>query len=450
MANDVQEPANEEPNEETEMNSESETADQNQSDHDLFMAALQGDMSGSSTADDYLPTQIRRGQIITGTVASKSDTEILVDIGIKSEGIVSGRELDDLEADFKKSLHIGDEIQVYVLSGENTGGYVELSLRRAFESQDWTEAEKYQTSGMTYETTISGLNKGGLIAMFGKLRGFIPASQMSRERQSQSVGTTPEERWSKSVGDAVSVKVIEVDRRQRRLILSEQAAMREVREKRRKELIGTIAVGQRITGQVISLTDFGAFVELGGIDGLVHLSELSWEHVKHPRDILKVGDKIDVEVININLENQRVGLSRKRCLTDPWVEIASNLTVGQLVQGRITKITKFGAFARLIDTPEIEGLVHVSELSNQRVTDPNEVVQEDQTLTLRIIKIDTQNRRLGLSLKQVTSEEFLETDWQQALSDANDVIPDSSTPDADEASDSTSTADEAPDSPSEE
>jgi small subunit ribosomal protein S1 len=247
----------------------------------------------------------------------------------------------------------------------------------------------------------------------------VPASQVGRERRRQGKGSTPEERWGDMVGEAIAVKVLEVDRSRNRLILSERAADRERRSERRAELIDELEVGQRRTGRVVRLTDFGAFVDLGGADGLVHLSELAWRHVDHPKDVLNAGDEIEVEVINLDKERQRIGLSRKNCLRDPWDVVEEDFRAGQLVQGRITKLTKFGAFAALIDRPEIEGLIHISELADHRVAHPRDVVNEDEVLTLRILRIEPQRRRMGLSLRQVDSAEYIDDDWEDLVSAAS-------------------------------
>ena len=213
------------------------------------------------------------------------------------------------------------------------------------------------------------------------------------------------------VGEEIAAKVIEVDRSRNRLILSERAASREMRVARRRELLDKLEVGQVHKGRVTSLADFGAFVDLGGADGLIHLSELSWKHVTHPKEVLNIGDEVEVEIISLDRERQRIGLSCKRCLADPWDPVADEYEIKQLVQGTVTKLTKFGAFARLVDHPEIEGLIHISELSERRISHPREMVEEGDLLTLRIVRIDADRRRLGLSLKRVDSEEYLDVDW---------------------------------------
>nr|MBN1228953.1 S1 RNA-binding domain-containing protein [Anaerolineae bacterium] len=384
---------------------EDEDTDDSPTDEELFLAAL--------SDEEVIDTRLRRGQIVEGTIAGITSTEILIDVGGKSEGVITGREFEAMDEETLASFEVGQTITVMVM--KHVDGAAHLSLRRALEAQDWVEAERLLESKEAYETEVTNFNKGGLIVKFGRVRGFVPASQVGNERRRRSSGTTPDERWGPMIGETMLVKVIEVDRARNRLILSERATERERRAARRKELLKTLEVGQVIKGRVVRLTEFGAFVDLGGVDGLVHLSQLAWEHVDHPGEVLKVGDKINVEVINIDQERGRIGLSRKKCLDDPWDTITTNYVVGQLVQGEITKIATFGAFARLVDNPAIEGLVHISELSDRRIRHPGEVVKEEDLLTLRIIRIEPEKKRLGLSLKQVDSSEYLDDDWQTLL-----------------------------------
>jgi len=362
-------------------------------------------------AEDMLQT-VKRGAIIEGTVMRASPTEVLVDVGGKTEGVVVASELDRMDADTLASLEVGSSVMVYVLTPEDRNGNILLSISRAEQEKDWTEAERYMAEALIYEGSVNGFNKGGLIVRFGGVRGFVPASQVSPDRRRRSVGATPEERWGSMLHEPIIVKVIEVDRGRNRLILSERAATKENRAARKAALLDTLQVGQVTSGRVISLTDFGAFVDIGGADGLVHLSELSWRHVTHPKEVVSVGDEVQVEVISLDRERQRVGLSIKRLQQDPWVTLANRYQVGQLVQGTVTKLTKFGAFARLVETPEIEGLIHISELAEHRVEHPRDVVEENQVLTLRIVRINPDKRRVGLSLKRVDSEAYLDRDWQ--------------------------------------
>ena len=354
---------------------------------------------------------LKRGDVIEGTVVSTSPTEVLVDVGEKTDGVIPGRELERMNRETLDILKEGATIPVFVVNPHDHQGKLILSINRALEEKDWQQAEEYRASQEVYESHVAGYNKGGLIVRFGRVRGFVPQSQISAERRVVMDGETPEERWGGMVNQAISVKVMEVDRSRNRLILSERAATREVRESRKESLINELAVGEVRTGRVVSLVDFGAFVDIGGAEGLVHLTELSWQHVNHPREVLSVGQEVKVEVISIDPNRKRIGLSVKRQAADPWDTIAIEYNVGQLVQAKITKLTKFGAFAQLVDAPEIEGLIHISELAEHRVNHPRDVVNEDDTLTLRVVKMDIENRRLGLSLKRVNSPEYLDQDW---------------------------------------
>ncbi len=356
------------------------------------------------------PLPFRRGQVVDGVVLTTAPTEVRMDLGDGHEGIIPGRELEGMPREQIEALQPGATIPVYVVNPQDHQGNIRLSVTHAQEELDWRKAEACHKSQEVFQSVIAGYNKGGLIVRFGRVRGFVPQSQFGGERRSAS-GGTPEERWSGMVNQPIAVKVIEVDRSRNRLILSERAAAREQREVRKERLISELQVGEVRQGRVVSLVDFGAFVDIGGAEGLVHLTEISWQHVTHPRDALKIGAEVRVEVISVDPQRKRIGLSIRRQAADPWDTVAIDYKVGQLVQGLITKMTNFGAFARLVAAPEIEGLIHISELAEQRVTHPREVVSEGETLTLRVVKMDVAERRLGLSLKAVNSAEYLDQDW---------------------------------------
>src|SRR5258708_33239043 len=358
--------------------------------------------------------QVKKGDILEGTVAQTTPTEILVDVGLKSEGIISGKELERMDHDTLDRLKVGEKVLAYVLNPEDKNGNVVLSLSRALEEQDWRQAESLHQSGEVYAGKIDGYNKGGLIVRFGRVRGFVPESQVSRDRRRRAEGGDAQEKWSGMRGEDIAVKVLEVDRARNRLILSERDAAPQIREQQKDRLMGELQVGDVRTGHVKSLADFGAFVDVGGADGLVHLTELSWKHVTHPRDVLEVGQEVEVEVISVDRDRKRIGLSIKRREEDPWMVIARQYQIGQLVEGLIMKLTKFGAFARLVDNPEIEGLVHISELADHRVNHPKEVVNEGESLALRVVKIEPEQRRMGLSLKRVSSPEYVDADFGRA------------------------------------
>jgi len=303
---------------------------------------------------------------------------------------------------------------------EDRNGNIVLSLTRAREEQDWRDAETLLASQDVYSGSVAGFNKGGLIVKLGNVRGFVPASQLGPSRRRRSEGDTPEQKWARMVGEPMQVKVIEVDRGRNRLILSERAAAKESRDVQNDRPLTEIKAGDVRTGHVISLAEFGAFVDIGGADGLVHLSELSWKHITHPNEVLHVGQEVEVVVLNVDHERKRIGLSLKRREDDPWTLIQRKYQIGQLITGTITKLAKFGAFARVDGEDEIEGLIHVSELSDGHIEHPREVVSEGQTLTLRVIKIEPDKRRMGLSLKRVASAEYADTDWEQVAA----TIPD--------------------------
>ncbi len=356
------------------------------------------------------------GEVREGFVASVSDDEVLVSIGTKSEGVISSRELTQLSEEDRAKLVVGESITVFVVSPEGRGGMV-LSILRALEEDDWTQAEELMKSKEIYESQIDGYNKGGLIVNMGRLRGFVPASQISLTRRMAYKGDTPEQRWSTMVGEPVVVRVIEVDRQRRRLILSEKAASQESRETLKERLLEEINEGDERKGRVTSLAEFGAFVNINGADGLVHLSEISWERIDHPSEVLKVGQEVDVKIISIDRQRKRIGLSIRRLLADPWSKNVEDYKEGQLVEGDITRLTKFGAFARIDEN--LEGLIHISELSERRVEHPKEVLTVGDKVTLRVIRIDVERRRIGLSLRKVESMKYSDMDWELALADVS-------------------------------
>lgn len=355
------------------------------------------------------------GEIRTGVIASLSPTQILVSIGTKSEGVIAGRELDQIDPDERAGLQVGQEIPVYIVNPEDNGGNVVLSYTRAREQVSWEDVEALLEGNQVFESKVSGYNKGGLIVNIHGLRGFVPASQISATRRSEAAGDTPEQRWARMVGSPISVRVIEVDRERRRLILSERVASAESRQSLKERVIDELGIGEVRTGRVTSLADFGAFVNISGADGLVHLSELSWEHVRHPREVLEVGQEVKVKVISVDKEKKRIGLSIRQTQDDPWRAKIEKFHTGQLVEGVVTRLTKFGAFARL--EGDIEGLIHISEISENRIEHPKEVLHDGDVVTLRIIRIDADQRRIGLSLRKVDSPAYADKDMKALAAD---------------------------------
>lgn len=352
----------------------------------------------------------KSGEIRQGTIASISSSQILVSIGAKSEGVIAGRELEVIEAEDRDAFEVGQGIPVFVVNPEDSNGNVVLSYKRAQEQMAWVSVEEQMKSDEIIESKVIGYNKGGLIVGIHSLRGFVPASQISALRRSQAVGDTPEQRWAKMIGEPISVRIIEVDKSRRRLICSERAASNESRQAIKERVIEELQEGEVHTGRVTSLAEFGAFVNIKGADGLVHLSELSWDRIRHPNEILEVGQEVKVKVINIDREKKRIGLSLRALSDDPWRDRVEKFSVGQLVEGVITRLTKFGAFARL--DSDIEGLIHISEISDTRIEHPKEVLKEGETIALRVIRIDPDQHRIGLSMRKVDSAAFADKDFK--------------------------------------
>lgn len=380
--------------------------------------------TGSTSMQELLDADlglkpIKRGDVLAGTIIRISANEILVDVATKYEGIIAGEELEKVPPDVLSELKVGDAVTTYVVNPQDRNGNVVLALTRTQASRDWAEAEDLNAKQDVFEGVVAGYNKGGLIVKVGKIRGFVPASQLVSLGRVEE-GADPNKRLAALVGQKLHLKVIELDREQNRLILSERAAQRQWRKLQKEKMLSELREGDVREGDVISIADFGAFIDMGGADGLVHLSEISWKPITHPSEALKVGQKVKVQVLKVDPEHKRVGLSIKRLEADPWSTIETRYKVGQLVEGEITKMAKFGAFARIKDDDAIEGLIHVSELSDKRVNHPKEVVKEGQLVTLRVIRIDAAKRRLGLSLKRVAQSDYLDDDWRQVLDAANE------------------------------
>ena len=345
----------------------------------------------------------KHGDVVEGNVVRIDKDEILVDIGAKSEGVVSNRELYGRHAETQPQLNVGDTVLVYVLQPESQEGHVVLSLRRAGLERKWRSMQEQFEAGAIIEAPVIDHNKGGLIVDCG-IRGFVPISQIvdfpRRPQNDQPRDAAQEiaEKLQPFVGRRLRLKILEVNRKANRLILSEKVALYEERREKRDELFSSLQVGQKVTGTVRSIAPFGVFVDLGGIDGLVHKSELSWNKVNNPEAGYRVGEEVEAEVIDINHERGRISLSIRRLQPDPWHSTVADFHIGDVIDGTVTKLVNFGAFVRVRDG--LEGLIHISELSHQRVAHPGDVVHEGQELKLKIISLDSERHRLGLSLKQ--------------------------------------------------
>ena len=346
---------------------------------------------------------LKHGDVVEGTVVRIDKDEMLVDIGAKSEGVVSNRELYGRNTEAQPQLSIGDVVLVYVLQPESNEGHAVLSLRRAGLERKWRSMQEQLDAGVIIEAPVIDHNKGGLIVDCG-IRGFVPISQIvdfprrPQNEQPRDAAQEIAEKLQPYVGRKLRLKILEVNRKANRLILSEKVALYEERREKRDELFSSLQVGQHVKGSVRSIAPFGVFVDLGGIDGLVHKSELSWNKVNNPESGYHVGEEVEAEVIDINHERGRISLSIRRLQPDPWNSTVADLKVGDIIDGTVTKIVNFGAFVRVREG--LEGLIHISELSHQRVAHPGDVVHEGQTIKLKVISLDSERHRLGLSLKQ--------------------------------------------------
>jgi small subunit ribosomal protein S1 len=333
---------------------------------------------------------LAHGDIIDGVVVRVDPDEVLVDVGSKSEGVIAARELGTHGDPDMVELHPGDLIKVFVLQPENEDGNVVLSLRRARAESVWLKAQDKQTSGEPMEADVREQNKGGLIVNIMGLRGFLPTSQVARAYSSN---------LEELVNQRISVKIIEVNRKRNRLIVSQKAAYDEDRARQRSELFERLKVGDVVRGKVSGLTSYGAFVNLGGADGLIHISELSWDRIGSVADVLQVGQEVRVKVIKLDPEQARISLSMRQLSEDPWEQVTTRFRPGAIVEGEVTKIKKYGAFLQLGDG--VEGLLHISELSWDHVERVEDVVQVGQPLRVKVLQADETRRRISLSLKQV-------------------------------------------------
>lgn len=355
--------------------------------------------------------QLHPGDMVEGSVVSITATQILVDIHYKADAVVDPRELERLDSDFTSALSVGDPVTAFVVYPEDKDGNVVISLSRAQQEQDWHQADELFQSQDVFEGLVTGYNRGGVIVRVGRVRGFVPASQLSSRWQvQQDAESDPEQRWAKLVGQVMQLKVVELDRARNRLILSERAAMRDWRKGQKDRLLTTLSKGDVLKGLVTSIADFGAFVDLGGADGLIHLSELAWHRIGHPSEVLHVGQQVEVYVMNVDEERKRIGLSLRRLTPEPWSQVGESYAVGQVVTAKITRLTEFGAFAKIDDA--IEGLIHISEMADYRISHPREVVHEGDEVQVRIVRLDPQRRRIGLSLRQASEDAYVEVDWR--------------------------------------
>jgi small subunit ribosomal protein S1 len=338
---------------------------------------------------------LKHGDTMDGIILAVHDHELVIDIGAKSEGVVLARDMHTLTDEERADVVVGATVLVYVMQPEDDQGRVSLSLDRARQERSWRKLQQVADDGVVLETKVINFNKGGLLVNLDGVRGFIPTSQVSGIGRGNEVQKQAD--MARMIGSTVRLKIVEMSRARNRLILSERQANAESRDSRKGALLSEIAVNDVREGTVTSVCDFGIFVDIGGADGLVHLSELSWSRVRHPSDAYKVGDSTKVMILNIDTEHRRIALSIKRTQTEPWAAVAEAFSVNQVVQGTVTQIAPFGAFVRMSEG--VEGLIHSSELTGAAVA----AVSEGAAVTVRIIRVDIPRRRIALSL-QITPD----------------------------------------------
>jgi small subunit ribosomal protein S1 len=338
-----------------------------------------------------------RGDLLEGVIVEIRPSELLVNIGSKRDGIVPQSDLAKLDPEFVKNLQEGQTVDVVISKQPEDDGIYQLSMADALQQRDWITAQKMMDSGEISTHKVIGYNKGGLTVEFYSLRGFVPASHVVDMARNLSEDQRRGELEGR-IGDSMRLKVIEVDRKRRRLVMSQMLAEREYQTQQRERLLTTLKVGDTLTGEVRSLRPFGAFVDLGGADGLLHVSEIGWAPISHPREALQIGEKIDVQVIRLDPENQRIALSRKRLLPNPWTDIESRYRVGQIVPVTITRVVDFGAFAQI--EPGVEGLVHISEVADISVAEPLKTIRPGDRVDAKILRINAKQQRVGLSIRQ--------------------------------------------------
>jgi small subunit ribosomal protein S1 len=336
---------------------------------------------------------IEEGEVVTGHVVRIDKDEVLVDIGYKSEGVIPANELSIRKSvDPKDEVHLGEEVDAIVMTKEDQDGRLIMSKKRARFEKAWRRIETAAESGEPVEGTVIEVVKGGLIIDLG-VRGFLPASLVDIRRVPN---------LDEYMGTKIETKVIELNRSRNNVVLSRRAVLEEERKEVRQQILDRLQPGLVVEGQISNIVDFGAFVDLDGIDGLIHISELSWSHVNHPSEILTIGDTVKVKVLDIDRDRQRISLGLKQTQEDPWQRIVDTYNVGDELAGKVTKVVTFGAFVEILDG--VEGLVHISELAPHHVESPREIVHPGDEIRVKILEIDSERRRLSLSAKRVEDQ----------------------------------------------
>jgi small subunit ribosomal protein S1 len=350
-----------------------------------------------SSFKDFNPP--KRGDIRPATILQIDPREIIVDMGAKRDGIVPSQDLERLDEAFRSSLQIGAEVHVYVMNPRDAHDNLIVSINMGLQQNDWETAAELLKNEKPVSVRVTGNNRGGVLVRWNRLEGFIPSSHLT----SAGYSSDRREAWNALIGKDLEVKVIEVDQDRRRLIFSEREAQREQRARQKAHLLETLTEGAIVPGTVTGMRDFGAFVNLGGADGLIHVSELAWHRVDHPRDILEVGQQIDVYVLSLDYKTNRIALSRKRLLPDPWDTASTVYHEGQLVDGVVTNVVDFGAFVALDDG--LEGLLHLSEMGDGSLKEPRSYVKKGDELRLRISHLEPEKRRVGFTQRWGPAED---------------------------------------------
>lgn len=349
-------------------------------------------------------TNFDEGDLVKGTVVKLEHDEVLLDIGFKSEGVIPSRELSiRKDADPSDIVALGDEIEALVLQKEDKDGRLILSKKRAEYERAWIQVEEKFKAGEVVTGEVIEVVKGGLILDIG-LRGFLPASLVDLRRVKD---------LDMYLGTEIEARVIEMDRNRNNVVLSRRVLLEDGRKNERAEILSKLAKGMRLKGTVSSIVDFGAFVDLGGIDGLVHISELSWNHVNHPSEVVKVGDEVEVEVLDVDLQRERISLGLKQTTEDPWLKLVESYPVGSIVDGKVTKIVPFGAFIELGNN--VEGLVHISEMAAKHIDTPAQVVKVGQEVKVKVMEINPDRRRISLSMKAAADELGFEIEVDESI-----------------------------------
>lgn len=338
-------------------------------------------------------TEFDEGDLVDGTIVKIERDEVLVDIGFKSEGVIPSRELSiRKDADPSDLVAVGDKIEALVLQKEDKDGRLILSKKRAEYERAWISVEEKFKAGEPVTGEVIEVVKGGLILDIG-LRGFLPASLVDLRRVKD---------LDMYMGTELEARIIEMDRNRNNVVLSRRVLLEEGRKNERAEILAKLSKGMRLKGAVSSIVDFGAFVDLGGIDGLVHISELSWNHVNHPSEVVKVGQEVEVEVLDVDLARERISLGLKQTTPDPWVKLVESYPVGTIVDGKVTKVVPFGAFVALSENTE--GLVHISEMAPRHIETPAQVVKVGDEVKVKVMEINPERRRISLSMKAAAAE----------------------------------------------